>query len=361
MTSPPSFLAWLGSTKAQTRLLGVIAFVLTLSALRLSQAVVAPLVMAAFMVVVLWPIQARLQQRMPRIVATLLTLLIVLLGMVAFGLLFGWSVRQVAEQGPQLSGRFQELSGTLRALLSGFGLPAPAWLQGTQPLGERLSEFAPGAARWAYETAFALSLVIVYTGLGLYEVPDFEKKIRMHFARDRGDDMIAIAMRIAEKVRRFLVGVIISGTINAFAMIAFCLAVGLDLALLWGAIAFLLNFVMGIGPVIAVAPPVLYSVLQFDGLQRPLIVLLGVGTIQFLVNNVVEPKVEGRVVSLSPVLVLFLVLLWGWLWGGFGALLAVPITVAVVIVAAHFESSRWIAILLADPNHEAPWEDGNGR
>ena len=358
MTSPPSFTSWIGSTKAQTRLLGVIALVLTLGALRLSQAVVAPLVTAAFVVVVLWPIQSRLQTRMPRVVATLLTLLILMLGIVAFGLLVGWSVQQVADEGPQLSRRFRELSGTIASILSGFGLPAPDWLQGEQPLGERLSRYAPGAARWAYETVFALSLVIVYTGLGLYEVPDFEKKFRMRFDPDRGEDTIAIAMRIAEKVRRFLVGVIISGSINAVAMIAFCLVVGLDLALLWGAIAFLLNFVMGIGPVIAVAPPVLYALLQFDGLQRPLIVLLGVGTIQFLVNNVVEPKVEGRVVSLSPVLVLFLVLLWGWLWGGFGALLAVPITVAVVIVAAHFESSRWIALLLADPNHDPPWEDG---
>jgi AI-2 transport protein TqsA len=357
-TSPPQFASWLGSTKAQTRLLAVIAVVLTLGALRISQAVVAPLIMAAFLIVVLWPVHSWLESKMPRVVATLLTMLVLLLGMMAFAMLVGWSVQQIADRGPQLQQRFRELSATITGLLTGIGLPVPGWLRSEGSLSERFAQQAAGAARWLYETLFALSLVVVYTGLGLYEVRDFETKIRRRFARARSDDMRAITVQIAEKVRRFLVGVIISGSINAVAMVAFCLVVGLDLAVLWGSIAFLLNFVMGIGPVVAVVPPVAYAVLQFDGLERPLIVLLGVGTIQFLVNNVVEPKVEGRVVSLSPVLVLFMVLLWGWLWGGFGALLAVPITVAVVIITGHFDSSRWIAALIADPNHDAPWNDG---
>ena len=354
-TSPPSFPSWLGSTRAQTRLLGIVAVVLTLGALRLSQAVVAPLIVAAFVIVVMWPVQSRLESRMPRLVATLLTMLLLLLGVVAFGMLMGWSLQQIGDRGPQLQERFRELSSSIAGAMTGLGLPVPGWVRSEQSLGEQLAQYAPAAGRWAYETVFALSLVLVYTGLGLYEVRDFEAKIRRRFARSRSDDMRGITIQIAEKVRRFLVGVIISGSINAVAMVVFCLAVGLDLAVLWAAIAFMLNFVMGIGPVIAVVPPVLYALLQFDGLERPLIVFLGVGTIQFLVNNVVEPKVEGRVVSLSPVLVLFMVLLWGWLWGGFGALLAVPITVAVVIVTGHFESSRWIAALIADPNHDAPW------
>jgi predicted PurR-regulated permease PerM len=297
---------------------------------------------------------------MPRLAATMLTILLLLLGMAGFALLVGWSAQQIGDRAPQLQQRFRELSMGIAGALSALGLPVPGWFQGEQSLSEQVAQYAPAAARRVYETLFALSLVVVYTGLGLYEVRDFEAKIYRRFKPARSEDMKDITIQIAEKVRRFLVGVIISGTINAVAMVVFCLAVGLDLAVLWASIAFLLNFVMGIGPVIAVVPPVLYALLQFDGFERPLIVFLGVGTIQFLINNVVEPKVEGRVVSLSPVLVLFMVLLWGWLWGGFGALLAVPITVAVVIVTGHFDSSRWIAALIADPNHDAPW-NGTGR
>lgn len=352
-SSSPPFASWIGSTRVQTRLLGVVAAVLVLGALRISQPVVAPLIMAVFLIIILWPMHARLERAMPRVLATSVTVLLILLVMVGFALLAGWSGQQIADRGPQLEARFEALAGNASAWLRGLGLPVPAWLSGDVPIGERLQRHAPGAVRWLYETAFALGLVLVYTGLGLYEVREFDEKIRRRFERARSQEVREIALRIAGKVRRFLVGVLLSGTVNAVAMTVFAVVVGLDLPLLWAAIAFLLNFVMGIGPMIAVAPPVLYAVLQFDGLQRPLIVLLGVGTIQFLVNNVVEPKIEGRVVSLSPVLVLFTVLLWGWLWGGFGALLAVPITVALVIVAGHFESTRWIAALAIDANDRA--------
>jgi predicted PurR-regulated permease PerM len=331
----------------------VIAVALSLGALRPSQAVVAPFVMAVFLIIVLWPVQSRLERAMPRVLATGLTLSVLLALLVSFGFLLGWSAQQVADRAPELQQRFTELSRGIAAWLRGVGLPVPAWVQSEGALGDRLAGYAPAAARWAYHSTFAVGLMLVYTGLGLYEVRDFEVKIRRRFDRQRGEEIREIITRIAGKVRRFLLGVSISGAINAVALVTFSFIVGLDLALLWGGLAFLLNFVMGVGPVLAMVPPVLFALLQFDGLQRPLIVLAGVGTIQFLVNNVVEPKVQGRVVSLSPVLVLFAVLLWSWLWGGFGALLAVPILVALVIVAGHFESTRWMAALLADSNDEA--------
>ena len=169
-TSSPSLASWLGSNKAQTRLLGVIAVVLTLGALRLSQAVVGPLIMAVFLIVVMWPVQSRLESRMPRVVATLLTMLLLMLGMVAFAMLVGWSLQQIGDRGPQLQERFRELSSSIAGALTGIGLPVPGWFRGDQSLGDQLAGYAPSAARWAYETVFALSLVLVYTGLGLYEV-----------------------------------------------------------------------------------------------------------------------------------------------------------------------------------------------
>lgn len=356
-SSPPSA-SWLGSTTAQTRILGVIAVVLTLGALRIGKAVVAPLVMAVFLIIILWPVQRRLERAVPRVLATAVTLVVVLLAMVAFLAMVALSAQELADRSGQLERRFAEINAGVSAWLRGVGLPVPPWMRADTSLADRLAEYAPAAARWLYESAFALGLVFVYTALGLYEVPEFKAKIRRRFDEERSAEMRALAIRIAGKVRRFLVGVMLSGAVNAVAMTVFALLVGLDLPLLWAGIAFLLNFVMGIGPLVAVAPPVIYALLQFDGLQRPLIVLAGVGAIQFLVNNVVEPKIEGRVVSLSPVLVLFTVLLWGWLWGGFGALLAVPITVALVIIAAHFESTRWIAALATDANDTAIVENG---
>ena len=128
----------------------------------------------------------------------------------------------------------------------------------------------------------------------------------------------------------------------------FTLIMGLDLALLWGVTAFLLNYVPTLGPAAAIVPPTVFALLQFGGIERAAGVFFGVGAIQFLIGNFVDPKIEGRAVALSPVVVLFAVVLWGWIWGVLGALTAVPLTVTIVIVCQHFDGTRWVAALLSE-------------
>lgn len=103
-------------------------------------------------------------------------------------------------------------------------------------------------------------------------------------------------------------------------------------------------------------PPTLYALLQFESIGRVFGIFVGVGAIQFVVGNFIDPKVEGRVLSLSAVAVLFAIVFWGWVWGPFGALLAVPITAALAIVADHIPGTRWIAALVASvrPGESGP-------
>lgn len=139
----------------------------------------------------------------------------------------------------------------------------------------------------------------------------------------------------------------ITSAISGVATAVFAAAVGLDLALMWGFTTFLLNYIPTLGPLVAVIPPSLFALFQFEGLGRPALVFLGIGAIQFFIGNFVDPKIEGRVLSLSPFVVLFGIVLWGWIWGVFGAFLAVPLTAAIVIVCREFESTRWIAVMLS--------------
>jgi predicted PurR-regulated permease PerM len=75
--------------------------------------------------------------------------------------------------------------------------------------------------------------------------------------------------------------------------------------------------------------------------------LIGLGVLQFLIGNFVDPKIGGRMLSLSPFVILLAVVFWGWLWGSLGAVIAVPLVAAIVITCRQFESTRWIAMLLA--------------
>jgi predicted PurR-regulated permease PerM len=135
------------------------------------------------------------------------------------------------------------------------------------------------------------------------------------------------------------------------------LAFGLPLAWVWGLLAFLLEYVPSVGSLIAIVPPTLMA-LAVDGPSRALLVFLGIGTLQVLLGNVVDPKLEGRYMAVSPFVVLLSIVLWGWLWGPVGALLAVPMTVAVVITARHIPGARGLATLVSDDDQQH--DDGSG-
>jgi AI-2 transport protein TqsA len=129
---------------------------------------------------------------------------------------------------------------------------------------------------------------------------------------------------------------------------------------MWAIMTFLLNYVPTVGPTVAVIPPTIYALLQFDSVGRAFVVLGGIGTIQFIMGNLVDPKIEGRALSLSPIVVLFSVVLWGWIWGPLGAVLAVPMTLAVVVTCEQFASTRWIAALAVGVRRRARPPANNG-
>ena len=107
-----------------------------------------------------------------------------------------------------------------------------------------------------------------------------------------------------------------------------------------------------LGSLVAIFPPVLFAFIQFDGFTMPLLVLAGVGGIQLVMGQFVDPRLEGKYLELSPLVVLFSVAFWGWMWGIAGAFIGVPITVALVIACNQFERTRWIAALLADVDQD---------
>lgn len=127
--------------------------------------------------------------------------------------------------------------------------------------------------------------------------------------------------------------------------------VGLDFAEFWALLIFFLNFIPNIGAIIATAFPALLALIQFDTWLPFLTVTSGIVTIQFVVGNVVEPRYLSKSLNLSPLVILFALALWGSIWGILGMFLSVPITVMMMIVFAHFEQTRPIAILLSQDGY----------
>lgn len=122
---------------------------------------------------------------------------------------------------------------------------------------------------------------------------------------------------------------------------------GVDFALLWGVLAFMLNFIPNIGSFIAVAPAILVA-LVMQGPGVALATAAGSFTVNFIIGNVVEPRVMGRALGLSTTVVVVSVILWGWLLGPMGAILSVPLTMIAKIAMSYTEDMRWLAMVLDD-------------
>ncbi|MFN2397779.1 MAG: AI-2E family transporter [Gemmatimonadaceae bacterium] len=333
--------------RTATRLLGIVCAILVVAALKEAKSVLAPLALATFVIIAAWPIQDWLERRVPRWLAAVCTITVVLIvTSLIIGAVF-WSVEQVAVRAPRIAQRLGDLSGEFGAWGRRLGMPVTNESANEQ-LVSQLSSFGRTLAPALYSSVVMLALGVAFLILGLLEVRDFEAKVTTRLRRHVGDTVLEAGRTIAHQTRRHLVALTLSSAVSGVLTTGFAIAMGLELALTWGIIAFLLNYIATVGPALAVIPPTLFALVQFTGPGRPLAVFLGIGAIQFLMGNFVDPKIEGRVLSLSPIVVLFAIVFWGWVWGWLGAILAVPLMAAVIIACAQFEGTRWVAALLSD-------------
>lgn len=176
---------------------------------------------------------------------------------------------------------------------------------------------------------------------------DLVAKLRYAFTEKHSDQLAAMIESIDLKVRQYLIAKTLislgTGAITTVILLIF----GVDFALLWGFLAFLLNFIPNIGSIVAVIFPILIALLQFDSASTALILLVLLVTTQMLMGNVIEPKLMEFSLDLSPLLVLVALIFWGWLWGIWGMILAVPIMSIVKIVFENVESLKPIGIVMS--------------
>ena len=122
---------------------------------------------------------------------------------------------------------------------------------------------------------------------------------------------------------------------------------GLELAAAWGAIAFALNYIPFLGPLIATVFPTLFAIAQFESWQMAVVVFVCLNLIQFVIGSYLEPLLTGASLAISPFAVIFAVFFWSFMWGLPGAFIGVPILIAFIAYCAQEPSSRWIAVLLS--------------
>jgi len=321
------------------------AFVVVVAGLRSAADLVVPFLVAAFIGLVTAPPVAWLRRHR---VPTALAVLLVMAGLggvlLVLTTLAGTSINQFVGDLPQYQERLVQESSGLLGWLQQQGLPVS---------GEQLGPYLdPGAAmrlaarvltslQTVLTNGFLILLTVVFM---LMEASELPAKLRAAIGDPQAD--FAGFDLFADNLNRYLA---IKSWISLAtgALVAGWLALlGVDFALLWGMLAFLLNFVPNLGSILAGVPAVLLAFIQFGFLKAGL-AAIGYVVINMVIGNILEPRFMGRGLGLSTLVVFVSLVFWGWVFGPVGMLLSVPLTMALKIALESREDGRWLAVLLS--------------
>ena len=342
-----------GAGPAVTRgLLAVIAAILLLWFLRETYTVSMPVFVALFVAMVVHPVYAWLRAHLPeklRWAAGILTLLLVVSVILLFAGAVALAVGMASEKAPQYAGKVQEFYGRLTQWASARGVQVEQL--GSGGLQDRLTRWVTLGARTTGSVLSGLVLVLFLVLLMLLEARRWCERVRASLAGGPARATLDVVATVSGQVRQYLLVRTMLGAITAVIEGLWLWLAGVELALVWAMLFLLLNFIPTIGSVIAAIPPALAALVTL-GPGRALLAIAGMFVIEQVMGNFVDPKLVGKRLSISPLVVLVAVVFWGWVWGVAGALLAVPMTVAIIVAFAHVRALRPVALLMSNAENE---------
>jgi AI-2 transport protein TqsA len=335
-------------------LLAVIAVILAAAALRASAPVTMPLAFAYFLAVLVYPLQMWLGDHLParlRWLPVPLTMLAVV-AVLAIALALLAVALQLAVRGaPQYLDLLEQRLVAWQDFANRHGVELP---QGYGLDGENLRTLAEqllaGLTSLGTISLFGL-LIFFFALLMLLEAREWRRKTVAALRDSRTDAVLDTVASIGQKVRRYLLIRTLAGLISGVAAGLWLWLLGVDFALLWGVLFFLLNYVPNIGSLIAGIPPTLLAFLDL-GFGWALLAAGGLLAIDQVIGNYLDPRLMGRTLNISSLVVLISVIFWGWIWGVAGALLSVPMTATIMIACGHVPALRPIAILMSSGDDE---------
>jgi AI-2 transport protein TqsA len=301
-----------------------------IAGLRAAASIITPFLLAVFIAAVSLPLLDWMRDRGARTGLAILAVVLINAGVLAF---FGWiaveSVFELRTQLPAYVDRAQALEQAARARLLPMGVVIGPDYYATFVQPERLLDVATSAARNVTSVLSIGLLILLYLVFMLAESVALPVRWRAVFgAHSVG---VLSAARALKQVQRYLALKTLISLVTGALIGTGAWLLGVDFALLWGFLAFALNYIPSIGSIIAAVPAVLVALLQF-GPGRA-IALAGVYlVVNLAVGNVADPILVGRQLRLSPIIVIMSLVFWGWTLGIPGMFLAVPLTIALRII-----------------------------
>jgi predicted PurR-regulated permease PerM len=191
-------------------------------------------------------------------------------------------------------------------------------------------------------------LIILYLIFLLLEQHMFGDKIKQIFSSKTTSLVSQNIDKVKKSIESYILLKTLISLLTGVLSYIIMLIIGVDFALFWAFLIFLLNYIPNVGSLVATVFPALLSLVQFETIWPAVFVLFGIGSVQLIVGNFIEPKVFGKSLNLSALAVILSLTFWGTIWGLTGMFLCVPITVILMIVLNSFNETKPFAILLSD-------------
>jgi len=287
--------------------------------------------------------------KIPKAVVLTLLLIFIFIVLYSFGMLMFSGASSFIDKFPAYSSKISEV---FKDLTSRLNIPiedvqtqinALDWTKiihkGTSIISATFGSFASFMGNLIFILIFLLFMLGGRDGLVI--------RMNKAFHEKKSNELLTILRSIENQVQHYLVLKTFISLITAVLSGIILYLGGFDFLLFSSLLIFALNFIPNIGSVIATAFPIITGLIKFGFSLRILLVLAGLMLIQMVMGNIVEPKIAGKSLNLSPMIILLSLIFWGYIWGIIGMILAVPLTSAIKIIFSHIEALKPIAELIS--------------
>ena len=318
--------------------------IVILAAIKLAASILSLFFLAAFLAIAFMPGFNWLRNKG---VPSWLTVIILFGGIIGVALLlFGLAWFPISQIDEKLPVYQENLSNQISAgtnLLARFGVDLSSFeKQGFLEIG-RVVEFLGAAILKIADAMFLIFAVVLTAIFMVLEASSYPDRLRHGLGVS--NSAIDGYRSFARRVNIYLLTRVKLNLAFAIPVTILLAVLGVDFPIFWGVVTFFAGFIPVIGFILAVAPPTGLALIEL-GWIHVVIVIAGFTIINAIVDNVLQPRLMGQDLNLSPVVVFLALFLWSFLLGGIGMLLAMPLTVLMVLIFEQFQETRWLAVLM---------------
>lgn len=323
---------------------GVASFIIVIAGIMYAESIITPLLMALFISIISFqPIDWLKRKKVSQGLAITIVLLGIVLMFFGLGEIIGSSVSSFSEDAPKYEKNLDEMGQSVGQYLELKGIDISDNNLSTILAPSKIMQFTSSILK-QMGSFMGNTLTILFLVLFLLmELDSFSIKTKAIVKSTNVS--VDYLETIAQSIRHYLSIKTLTSLLTGIVIWIGLLIIGIDYAIIWALIAFLLNYIPNIGSIIAAVPAVMFSLIQL-GFGGALWTMLVFVVVNVLVGNFVEPKMMGKGLGLSTFIIFVALIFWGFVLGTVGMFLSVPLTMAIKIILEQNESTKWVAVIL---------------